>query len=53
MHGHFDVKTSEIDLPLPTVQADAQKINAGVGIVVPIENVLAVIDAYELAHPAP
>lgn len=53
MHGHFDVMPSEVDMPIADDNGDARKINAGVGIVVPIENVLAVIDAYERARPAP
>ena len=48
VHGHFDVKTSEVD----DVQADAgaglsvERVNTGIAIVVPIEKVIEAIHAY-------
>ncbi len=52
MHGHFDVPADELDLPSPSEKSDAERINAGVGIVVPCNSILAVIDEYERQYPA-
>ena len=43
MHGHWDVDASDIDMIRPD-RADAELINAGIGIVVPAQKILEIIE---------
>lgn len=54
VHGHYDVRASQVT----TAETDQlgltnEKINAGIGIVVPVSDIRAVIEEYEKINPGP
>jgi hypothetical protein len=47
VHGHYDVEAGDVD----EAARNAESVNTGIAMVVPIHSIMAVIDSYEREHP--
>jgi hypothetical protein len=52
VHGHYDTKASDVDLPNDDLDADLtiDRVNTGIAIVVPFHSIDSVIKAYEATN---
>lgn len=49
VHGHYDVEAAKVD----GSTEQANRVNTGIAIVVPVHTIMSVIDRYELDHATP